>query len=386
MNDERHAVIVAARRTAVVPKGGAFKGLQADELAAPVLRQLITDAGIRPDQVDQVILGNALYGGGNPARLAALRAGIPQSVPAMTIDTQCCSGLDAILIAARLVASGAAQCVLAGGTESFSRAPIRMHRPAGPGESAIAYARPPFAPAPFEDPDLTDAAARLALERHITRDDQIRYAIASHQAALASASVTKDRLVRPEGVDLDMDPFSRNLTPGTARRAPILSGDAETGLSAATIACEADGAAAVLIVAGREGAGDGFTGLKVLNGASVGHDPSNPALGPIAVAWDLFRNLEMKPEDLESVEIMEAYAPQAMVTAEELGIVPEQLNRMGGALARGHPIGASGAVLAVQLYETLRSGRVSYRGAQKRGMALIAAAGGLASGMAVETV
>ncbi|MCV0429060.1 MAG: thiolase family protein, partial [Roseibium sp.] len=123
------AFIIAARRTPVAPRGGDLSAYQADELAAPVLAALVRDTGLSGNQVDHVILGNALYAGGNPARLAALRAGLPQSVPAMTLDTQCCSGLDAILQGVRLIESGAADCVLAGGAESFSRAPIRMHRP-----------------------------------------------------------------------------------------------------------------------------------------------------------------------------------------------------------------------------------------------------------------
>ncbi|MEP0406120.1 MAG: beta-ketoacyl synthase N-terminal-like domain-containing protein, partial [Roseibium sp.] len=159
-----HPLILAARRTAVAPRGGAFRALQADELAAPVIEALLLDSGVERASVDHVIFGNALYGGGNPARLAALRAGLPDCVPALTLDTQCCSGLDAILMASHLVRSGAARCVIAGGMESYSRAPIRMHRPATSKEEPVAYDRPSFAPFPERDPDLTVAAADLAAE------------------------------------------------------------------------------------------------------------------------------------------------------------------------------------------------------------------------------
>jgi acetyl-CoA C-acetyltransferase len=246
----RRAVIVAARRTAVAPRGGALKHLQADELAAPVIQALLADTGLSGRHVDQLILGNALYGGGNPARLAGLRAGIPESVPALTIDTQCCSGLDSILHAARLVEAGAADCVLAGGAESFSRAPIRAHRPMGPDGEPKPYDRPPFTPWPDRDPDLTDAAAGLADKRKITRKDQARFAVGSHGKARVHEAATgwHGELVEIAGTDLARDAFTRKLTEATASRAPILAGDQSTGISAATAAVEADAAALVCVL------------------------------------------------------------------------------------------------------------------------------------------
>jgi acetyl-CoA C-acetyltransferase len=384
MTKQRHAVIAAARRTPVAPRGGALCHLQADELAAPVLSQLILDAGFRPDQVDHVILGNALYGGGNPARRAALRAGISPSVPAMTIDTQCCSGLDAILLGKTMIESGAATCVLAGGAESFSRAPVRMHRPLDPKGQPVAYDRPIFAPPPFGDPDLAEAAARLAADGKITREAQVDYAVNSHTKARASVEAMKRRLVKAHNVDLASDAFTRKLAHKTAMRAPVLTGNKETGLSAATIACEADGAAAVLMVAEHVLRDQCRSGLKILDGLSSGCDPAEPALGPIFNARVLLNRLNMSASDFACIELMEAYAVQAMVTVEALDLVPGQLNRLGGALSRGHPIGGSGAILAVQLFENMLQSNEECGNAQSFGMALIAAAGGLASGVVVE--
>lgn len=384
MTKTRRAVIVAARRTAICPRGGALSGIQADELAAPVLVQLLKDAGLAPGKVDQVLLGNALYGGGNPARLAALRAGLPPTVPALTIDTQCCSGLDAILHGVRLIESGAADCVIAGGAESFSRAPIRMTRPRTQGEAPLSYDRPSFAPPPYDDPDLAEAAARLAAERIINRRDQAAFAVTSHEKAGAAKPVLAGRLVRNGGAWPDRDGFTRKLSLKTALRAPVLAGNAETGLSAATIACEADGAALVLMMA--DDAQDAPAGpvLRVLSGASCGGDPADPALAPVAAARQVLAETGITPAGLAAVELMEAYAVQAMVTVAELGFDPASLNRLGGALARGHPIGASGAILAVQLFEQLKAGESPAEGAGAPVLALIAAAGGLGTAMVFE--
>ncbi|TYC54160.1 thiolase family protein [Rhodobacterales bacterium] len=383
MTGRASAVIVAARRTPVAPRGGALAALQADQLAAPVLACLLGDADCAPQDVDQVLLGNALYGGGNPARLAALRAGLPASVPALTVDTQCCSGLDAIAMGARLIEAGAAECVLAGGTESFSRSPLRFHRPVGEQAAPVPYDRPAFAPEPFHDPDLAQAAADLADRLKLDRTAQANFAVSSHKKAIDAAALCSERLVNPVAASPAKDGFSRKLTLKTALRAPVIAGSRATGLSAATIACEADGAAAVLMLS-RERADDlGLDGLTVLGAQSTGGDPADPALVPIAVARGLMERHRISVADLAAVELMEAYAVQAMATADSLGLPEQTLNMLGGALARGHPIGASGAILAVQLFEAMMPLGKAEKGAQSIAMALIAAAGGLGAGLLV---
>lgn len=376
--------MIAARRTPVAPRGGVLSHLQADELAAPVLRKVLEDSGTAPSSVDHVLLGNALYAGGNPARLAALRAGLPVTVPTMTIDTQCCSGLDAIIVAARLIEAGAAGCVLAGGTESFSRSPLRMQRPLDRQADPVPYERPPFAPPPFADPDLAQAAARLAEDCGVTRIEQAEYAVASHAKAVKAKDRQDPNLVAVAGVSPG-DGFSRRLTLTTALRAPVLAGDQEFGLTAASIACEADGAAAVLLVSEEIWKETGLPALRIVAARNVGGDPSDPALVPIGAARSLLEDLRLTATDVDCVELMEAYAVQAMVTAGSLVIGADRLNRLGGALARGHPIGASGAVLAVQLFEQLaRTQGNAGEFRNGRGMALIAAAGGLGTALVVE--
>jgi len=378
------AVIAAARRTPIAPRGGALKDLQADELAAPVFSKLLNDANVAGCMVDHVLLGNALYAGGNPARMAALRADLPATVPAMTIDTQCCSGLDAIIHGARLIEAGAARCVIAGGAESYSRAPVRMHRPKAAGKEPVAYTRPAFAPPPFDDPDLSEAAARLAARLEIGREDQTAFAVHSHEKARA-AKTLKKRVVCP-GTDLVEDSFTRPLSIRAAMRAPVLYGDPETGLSAATIACEADGAAAVLLLSEDLARERGISGLTVLEAGSMGGDPADPALVPIEMARQLLNQATFTVADMNAVELHEAYAVQAMAAADTLGIPHGNLNSLGGGLARGHPIGASGAVLMVQLHDHWHTQRTQGFSEDFTAVALIAAAGGLAAGVVVEAI
>lgn len=380
----RRAVIVAARRTAICPRGGALAHLQADQLAAPVMRQVLLDANLAPEKIDQVLLGNALYGGGNPARLAALRAGMPVSVPALTIDSQCCSGLDAILQGARLIESGAAEYVLAGGSESFSRAPIRMHRPGTTTETPSPYDRPAFAPPPFDDPDLTDAAADLAERRGISRLAQADFAVASHEKARAAAREIGKKLVYPAPEGPDRDGFTRTLDRKTVLRAPVLAGTSETGLNAATIACEADGAAVVLMMTEEAWSKHSGPALCLRRGISLGGDPADPALVPILAARKVLVSEGLSISDVAVTELMEAYAVQALATAAELGLDPSRLNRLGGALARGHPIGASGAVLAVHLFQALKRQESPAESGKPMGLAMIAAAGGLGTAVLFE--
>lgn len=376
----RPAFAVAAKRSAVVPRGGAFKAMEVDALAAPVIAECLSSAGVEVDAVDAVIIGNGLYGGGNPARRIALFAGIPEGVSATTLDRQCCSGLDALGHAARLIATGEAECVLAGGVESFSRSPIRLKRPFEPGDAPEPYDRPPFSPWPERDPDMADAAANLAKAGRLSTDRQIEWTCDSHRKALeaqAAGSLTAE--IVPIGETRE-DAYTRKLSPAVSRRSKRLAGDEETGVLAATTAVEADAAAFVLVVsenlAGR--LAPDFT-VQVRGIAEAGGDPDLPGLAPIDATKRLFERCRINASDIAVAEVMEAYAAQAIACVEGLGLDPAIVNRGGGALARGHPIGASGAVLAVRLFEELRR-----EGAGAKGLATIAAAGGLATSVLLE--
>jgi len=382
MRRARQAVIVAARRTPVAPRGGALAQFQADELAAPVFQALLKEAGMSAERVEQVVMGNALYGGGNPARLASLRAGLPVSTPAMTVDTQCCSGLDAILHAARLIESGSAESVIAGGMESFSRSPIRAHRPRTSNEDPIPYNRPPFAPPPFNDPDLAEAAFQLAQKRGYTRSLQAAYSVESHKKAQTQSAkdIMARELVSLPGINLASDPFIRSLSLKTALRARVIAGDEEYGVCAATTAVEADAAAAVLILERHRAQALGFqNALAIEDGCTLGHDPDLTPEVPIkAVAALCSRHPDVDPQTAY-IELMEAYSSQAMAFVDALALDPANVNVCGGALSRGHPIGASGAILVVRLFSLLTDRLTETSALHTADIATIAAAGGLAT-------
>ncbi|MDM7932895.1 thiolase family protein [Tabrizicola sp.] len=352
------AHLIAARRTAVVPRGGAFARLSIEALAAPVLLACLADAGIGADRVDEVILSNALGAGGNPARRVALAAGLPEHVAGLTLDRQCAGGLDAILLARALVDSGAADVVLAGGVESYSRRPLRLATDPD-GGAPMAYDQSPFTPWPDRDPGMADAAEALAQRLGISRDRQEAWAAESHAKALKADHSAEIVAV----ADVTRDAFARRLTPGLLARAPVVSGS----VTAATAAVAADAAAVCLVVSDRVAKG---RGLAILGGATVGANPVEPGLAPLAAiarVWDR--------TPLTMVEVMEAYAVQAIAVVEGAAIDPALVNSGGGALARGHPIGASGAILAVRLFHGLQQGR---------GLATIASAGGIGTALWVE--
>ena len=368
-----HPRILSARRTAVVPRDGAFRTLEAHELMAPVLRALLDDAGLPLSRVDDVIMGNALYGGGNPARVGALAAGLPETASALTIDTQCCGGLDAIALAAARIRAGDADIIIAGGVESYSRSPLRLRRPKQAHEVAEAYLRPPFTPWARRDPDMIEAAATLAQERHITRQLQEAYAIASHAKAFGREFAGE--IVEINGVTRDA--FTRRLSAALAGRMPPLV-DGLNAPTAATTAVEADACAAVLVVSPRIAAEmNPRASVVILGSQRLGSDPEQPALAPIPAAQKLLQCCGVAASDLARVELMEAFAVQALVFIEALGLLESQVNVKGGALARGHPIGASGAVLITRLWhELIASGGT--------GLAAIAGAGGLGSAMLLQ--
>ncbi|MBS9478305.1 thiolase family protein [Ancylobacter radicis] len=371
------AHLVAARRTAVAPRRGAFNAVEAHDLAAPVLRTCLSDAGIPPEAVGHVILGNALSGGGNVARLAALAAGIPARVPALTMDTQCCSGLDAIALGARLVASGAVEIVLAGGVESWSRAPLRARRPRSPEDAPAFYDRPAFSPFPDRDPDMLEAMAALAVERGFTRAAQHNVAVDSHAKARAARERMAAEIVPVAG--LAHDAFTRDLTHRLAARAPLVAGEGACALDATTVAVEADAAACVLIVSGAVKERLGLPSCIVTAAASVGGEPERPYDALVPAVRAVLDQTGLALDALAVIELMEASAPQLLENRRHLPLADDRLNRGGGALARGHPVGASGAILGVRLFQELMD-----MSGGARGLAAIAAAGGLGSALMLQ--
>ncbi|WP_029059528.1 thiolase family protein [Stappia stellulata] len=365
--------LVSARRSPVAPRGGALAALDVDQLAAPVLQAALADAGVPASGVDEVIFGNGLCGGGNPARRVTLLAGLSQETPALTIDRQCCSGLDAIVLGARLIESGAADCVLAGGVESYSRAPERHAVDSQGTVSPGPYARPPFTPWADRDPEMAEAAAALACEAGIDEARQAAWTVESHEKALAAerAGRFSGELVAFPGVARDA--YMRKLSIATCRRSRPLAQSGGHALHAATAAVSADAAAVVCLVSQRFLRKNPSAAFCRFDGAAcAGGDPTRPGLAPVAAASKLARATATDLRALRVAEVMEAYAVQAIACVEGLELDRPGVNRSGGALARGHPIGASGAILAVRLFHELRR---EAEGAQ--GLAAIASAGGL---------
>ncbi len=338
------AVIVAAKRSAIVPRGGAFAGLEIEENALPVIAALLRAV---PHRVDEVVCANALGAGGNVARIIALAAGLGH-VAGLTIDRQCTGGLDAILLARALVDSGAARVVVAGGAESYSRAPQRLR-------GGVPYHQARFVPKGWDDPDMAQAADVIAREAGISRAQQDAYALDSH----AKYRVAAGEIVQIASVT--RDPAAGRVTAALAARAAPIVGS----ITAANTALAADGAAFVLVVADDLAASFGG-GIKILRGANVGGDPARPGLAAI----DAVAAVDGFGADL--AEVMEAYAVQALLCSAGLA----RVNAGGGALARGHAIGASGAVLAVRLFYDLAAGQT--------GVAAIAGAGGIGAAMVVQ--
>jgi acetyl-CoA C-acetyltransferase len=355
------AYVIAARRTAVMPRGGAFRALRLEALAAPVVAAVLADAGLGPEAVDEVILSNVLGPGGNPARRVALAAGLPERVGGLSIDRQCAGGLDAILLARAMVMAGLAEVVVAGGVESYSQRPERRM----PG-AAAPYDEAPFTPWPDRDPGMAEAAAALARRLGIGRDRQDAWAVQSH--AKARAADLSGEIVPVAGAFCDG--FTRDLTPALAARAPVVAGS----VTAANAAVAADGAALVLVVSERV-ARRAARALRIAGGVTLGGVPWEPGLAPVAAIGQVLGGAALRPANLVRAEVMEAYAVQAIACVEGAGLDPARVNTGGGALARGHPVGASGAVLAVRLFADLEAGM---------GLAAIAAAGGIGTALLLE--
>ncbi|WP_327115637.1 thiolase family protein [Nocardia sp. NBC_01730] len=369
-------VLVAPRRTPIGNAGHGFADLTTTDLAAPVLRDVLSSlrgAGIDAE-VDDVVLGNCLGPGGDPARIAALQAGLGGHVPGVTIDRQCGSGLDAVMQAALRVRSGADELILAGGVESASTAPWRFWPPIS-GADPVRYTRAPFAPQGFPDPDMGVAADDLARVRGISRERQDAYATRSH--TLAAAADFSAEIVPIGDVHRD-ERIRAGMT--EARLARLRPGFGAGGTATAGNSCGiSDGAAVVAVT--NESLAAGLPALRILGSAVAGSDPAFPGLGPVPAIRKLLRRTGFHAADLDVIEITEAFASVVLAVSDELGLDESKICPQGGAIALGHPWGASGAILLVRLAsQMLREGGAAV------GLAACAIGGGQGIAMLVERV
>lgn len=370
------ALIAGWARSAISPHGGAFRNLAPHEIGAPVVRALLDRARVPASEVDAVVVGNALGAGGNPARLVALAAGLPEATTAFTVDTQCCAGLDAVSLAVGLLASGQAQVVIAGGVEAWSRAPIRQHRPTRAGAAPLEYDRPAFTPFPERDPDMLLSAATYARANGHTRVDQDAYALRSHERALARQSEIAPEIVPIAGLALDAHP--RELTRERATRLPaamkLPAHSPDCSMSILAVSPRADGAAFVLLVAAAACARLGLRPrAEWVGSVSVGLSPEIPLLAAQKAARRMLDRANMRIDQLTAVELHDAFAVQGLAFCQAMSLDPHRLNRRGGGLARGHPIGASGAVALVRVLADLAQDGIP----QDTGLAAVAGAGGI---------
>jgi acetyl-CoA C-acetyltransferase len=376
----RRAIIIAARRTAIGKLGGLHKRRSIEKLAAPLIPALLADAGLDAQAIDEVIIGNAAGGGGNPARLIALAAALPDAVPALTLDRQCASGLDAIVMAARQIEAGAADAVIAGGAESPSTAPWRIARPSNPyTQLPQFFAQAMFAPSSAADPNMVEAAETVAQQFGIGRARQDAFALESHRLAIAAhAQGLIAAEILPLGSAatemLDEGPRAGLNAALLARMQPLAAPD---GSVTAGNSCQInDGAALTLVVSDEVHRRLGSPpGLVFAGAASAGVDPRILGIAAVPAFEKLRARVGFAPADLDAVELNEAFAAQVLATIDLLGLHPRAVNGLGGALAYGHPYGASGAILVVRLFTRLV--RNTTASPSRRGAAMIAAAGGV---------
>ncbi|GAA1056835.1 acetyl-CoA acetyltransferase [Agromyces luteolus] len=386
MTRDQAPVIVAARRTAIGTAGRGFAGHTVDALAAPVLAAVAAEVAPAGVAVHDVVVGNCMGPGGALARVAALRAGLGAHVPGVTVDRQCGSGLDAVIQAASRVRAGDAGLVLAGGAESASTAPHRVWP--GTGER---YARAPFAPAGLPDPDMGPAAEHLAQVRGITRERQDAWAARSHARAAAARDAGRfdAEVVAIDGVARDDRPRASMDVAMLARFAPAFdlgraasAREAAIGTVTAGNSCGfSDGAAAMAVTTADLARDLDLPALRIRATAVAAGDPALPGLG---AAWAGRRALEragMTAADLGFVEITEAFAAQVLAVSDELRLDEETLSGDGGAIALGHPWGASGAILLVRL-----AARMAADDDARAGLAACSIGGGQGVAMIVERV
>jgi acetyl-CoA C-acetyltransferase len=371
------AYIIAARRTAIGRIGGLHKNRRIEELCSPLVSAALQDSGLEPAQIDELIVGNATQGG-NPARLISLAAGLPETVSASTIDRQCGSGLDAILSALRTVALGHAEAIIAGGAETISTAPWRISKPKN------LYQLPHFMsfdPTPAEEREgssLIESSEALSSKLGISRAQQDSYALRSHLKAEAARTASRFvgeilpiRANAEEARDQSaIEPDFKDL----AQLAPYLPPDGT--LTPGNTSAMHDGAAMAVIVSERLWTQLGKPrALRLLAQAVRGVAPDDEANAPIVAMKALKERLNgYKPSDIGIVEMNESSAAQAIALIQSLDLDEDVLNPDGGAIARGHPFGAAGAVLVARLFSRMvRAGETG----PELGVATLGVVGGM---------
>jgi 3-oxoadipyl-CoA thiolase len=375
MTELHAAVIVAAVRTPIGRYGGGLKDVRPDDLAAHVIRAVIEHGGVEPGSVDDVYFGDANGAGEdnrNVARMAALLAGLPVDVPGATVNRLCGSGLQAVISAARDIQVGAAQVVIAGGVESMTRAPLVMLKPEHDFERGNRMAWDttlgwrmvnPRMHELYPPVSLGETAENVARRYGITREDQDEFALRSHRLAVTaedacrfSSEIVPIEVPAKGGtatVNRDEGPRRDTSLDKLARLRPaFVEGGTVTAGNSSTLN---DGAAALLLMSEQAARRAGVQPIaRFVGAATAGVDPAYMGIGPVPATEKLLERTGVSRDELDVIEINEAFASQALACVRELGLSLERVNPNGGAIALGHPLGASGARLVTTLVHELR--------------------------------
>jgi len=371
-NNGTEIVVSTPLRTAIGTFGGALKDVPATELGATVAREVISRSGVEGEQVDQVIVGNILSAGQgmNPGRQVGIKAGLPVSVPGMTLNRMCGSGLQAIVSAAQEVALGDAEVVLAGGIESMDQAPFLLprarygYRMGMPGGEILDHMVYDGLWDVFNDYHMGVTAENVAEKYGVSREDQDAYAARSHQRAARAIQegYFEEQIVpvevkqKKETIRFTTDEHVRPNTSveSLARLKPVFKRDGGT-VTAGNSSGINDGAAMMLVTTDRKAEElDLPVAGRLVSAAVTGVDPALMGTGMIPASRMALKKAGLSIEDMDIVEANEAFASIAVTVGRELGVPEERLNPLGGAVALGHPIGATGAILTVKILHELR--------------------------------
>jgi acetyl-CoA C-acetyltransferase len=385
-------VIVSAARTPVGSFNGAFGALPAHELGAVAIKAALERAKVSPEEVDEVILGQVLSGGEgqNPARQAAMAAGIPQEKTAWGLNQLCGSGLRSVALGLQQIANGDARVIVAGGMESMSMAPHLAHMRGGTKMGNVTFIDSMLKDGlldAFHGYHMGNTAENIAMKWQISREEQDAFAAHSQNKAedAQKAGRFTDEIVpvtikgRKGDVVVDQDEYIRagttaealaKLKPAFSKDGTVTAGNA-SGLN--------DGAAALVLMGADEAAKRGLTPLaKIVSWATAGVDPAVMGSGPIPASRKALEKAGWNVKDLDLVEANEAFAAQAIAVNKDMGWDPSIVNVNGGAIAIGHPIGASGArVLTTLLFEMQKRGA-------KKGLATLCIGGGMGVALTVQ--
>ncbi|MGP4069568.1 thiolase family protein [Halobacillus sp. B29] len=389
-------VIVSAVRTPIGKYGGAFKNLSSADLASIAIREAVSRAGLSVEQVDEAIMGEVRQTtqSSNVARVAALRAGIPEASPAYTINRLCASGLQAVASGVQQIDFDQAEVIVAGGTESMSQSPIYLRNSRFGGDQPVLIdSNKEAGQQPKEiygdDLGMGITAENVAERYSISREDQDAFALESQRRASRAMeeAVFEDEIVpvevreRKESfiVDRDEHPRPQTTLDKLARLRPAFK---ENGTVTAGNACgRNDGAAALVLMRESEARSFGLTPMvRITDWAVSGVSPEVMGIGPIPAVKKLLEKTSTKIKDVGLVELNEAFASQSLAVIRELGLNQERVNIHGGAIALGHPVGASGARILTTLLHALK------RSDSQRGIATLCAGGGQGMALMVEKI